>query len=399
MNELFSWSGMGKSDPYVRILVGSQEFKSPVIYNTVNPKWNYACEVVVYHLHDQNIEIEVMDEDQGSKDDFLGRASLSLNTISKDGSTEAWLTLKDVKTGALHAKATWFTLSDNIEHLSAASKESQLVKSKYKSTQGQAEGETQLDGRPIGSVAVVLIYLDCARNLPIINKAAGEPDTYCIISLGRQQRHSVVKNSTANPIWEETFDFLVDQFDYDAEISLELIDTKIDRLLGNATLKLQKVVSSQDLTFDQPLAIKGRATDCELHLSVKVRLLKAQQILNSPKLIVEEPMETEKSNIPTLEDLIKGTVQPIINTSGLKKDIIAKSQNDRKHSHIKTNGYVLCCHAYYSSFEYALCNRCQEETADTQSTKGTLNSKYPRIQLTLQRNDSNQIFLILHKAE
>ncbi|CAG2122872.1 unnamed protein product, partial [Medioppia subpectinata] len=56
--------GLGKSDPYVRIIIGSQEFRSPVIYNTVNPKWNYICEAVVHHLHDQNVEIEVMDEDQ-----------------------------------------------------------------------------------------------------------------------------------------------------------------------------------------------------------------------------------------------------------------------------------------------------------------------------------------------
>ena len=57
--------GLGKSDPYVRVIVGSQEFKSPVIYNTVNPKWNYICEVIVHYLHGQNIEIEVMDEGPG----------------------------------------------------------------------------------------------------------------------------------------------------------------------------------------------------------------------------------------------------------------------------------------------------------------------------------------------
>lgn len=327
---------MGKSDPYVRILVGSQELKSPVIYNTVNPKWNYACEVVVYHLHGQNIELEVMDEDQGSKDDFLGRASLSLNNISKDGMTEAWLTLKDVKTGTLHVRTTWFTLSDNIENLSLARKESLLIKSKYKS----APEEGSLDCAAIGSVAVVVIYLDCARNLPIINKATGEPDSYCVVTLGRQKRQTVVKNCSANPIWEETFSFLVDQFDYDLEVGLELIDTKTDRLLGNAALKLQKVISSESLTFNQPIAIRGRGTDCELSLSIMLRVLRIAETPLAPKLLVEEPVEADKSNIPTLEDIIKGTVQPIIDTSGLTKDVIAKSQNDRKHNHIDNNGFV-----------------------------------------------------------
>src|SRR6267154_1565575 len=37
----FGFLGMGKSDPYVIISVGAQEFKSPVIKNTINPKWQY----------------------------------------------------------------------------------------------------------------------------------------------------------------------------------------------------------------------------------------------------------------------------------------------------------------------------------------------------------------------
>lgn len=37
--------GKGKSDPYAIITVGAQQFKTDVINNTVNPKWDYWCEV------------------------------------------------------------------------------------------------------------------------------------------------------------------------------------------------------------------------------------------------------------------------------------------------------------------------------------------------------------------
>lgn len=37
--------GIGKSDPYAIITVGSQEFRTKTIYNTVNPKWDFYCEV------------------------------------------------------------------------------------------------------------------------------------------------------------------------------------------------------------------------------------------------------------------------------------------------------------------------------------------------------------------
>lgn len=37
--------GIGKSDPYAIVTVGSQEFRTKTIYNTVNPKWDFYCEV------------------------------------------------------------------------------------------------------------------------------------------------------------------------------------------------------------------------------------------------------------------------------------------------------------------------------------------------------------------
>lgn len=37
--------GKGKSDPYAIISVGAQQFRTQTIDNTVNPKWDYWCEV------------------------------------------------------------------------------------------------------------------------------------------------------------------------------------------------------------------------------------------------------------------------------------------------------------------------------------------------------------------
>lgn len=40
--------GKGKSDPYAVITVGAQEFKTKTINNTVDPKWDYWCEVTFF---------------------------------------------------------------------------------------------------------------------------------------------------------------------------------------------------------------------------------------------------------------------------------------------------------------------------------------------------------------
>lgn len=40
--------GKGKSDPYAVVTVGAQEFKTKVISNSVDPKWDFWCEVSVF---------------------------------------------------------------------------------------------------------------------------------------------------------------------------------------------------------------------------------------------------------------------------------------------------------------------------------------------------------------
>ena len=37
--------GTGKSDPYCILRLGAQKFQTKTINNTVNPKWNFCCEV------------------------------------------------------------------------------------------------------------------------------------------------------------------------------------------------------------------------------------------------------------------------------------------------------------------------------------------------------------------
>lgn len=37
--------GKGKSDPYAIVTVGSQEFKTKTVQDSVDPKWDFWCEV------------------------------------------------------------------------------------------------------------------------------------------------------------------------------------------------------------------------------------------------------------------------------------------------------------------------------------------------------------------
>ncbi|KRK04554.1 uncharacterized protein Dyak_GE23497, isoform E [Drosophila yakuba] len=73
MKKDISVLGKGKSDPYAIINVGAQEFKTQIIDNNVNPKWDYWCEATVFIQMGQFVEIQLKDSDDSKKDENLGR--------------------------------------------------------------------------------------------------------------------------------------------------------------------------------------------------------------------------------------------------------------------------------------------------------------------------------------
>ncbi|XP_015279134.1 PREDICTED: extended synaptotagmin-1 [Gekko japonicus] len=62
----------GKSDPYVKVRLGGQKFRSRVIKEELNPRWSEIYEVIVNDVPGQEVEFDVYDKDV-DKDDFLGR--------------------------------------------------------------------------------------------------------------------------------------------------------------------------------------------------------------------------------------------------------------------------------------------------------------------------------------
>lgn len=58
---------------YVMSTVGACQVKTRVINNTLAPVWNQTFEMIVDSADGQFLFIEMFDEDQGNKDDELGR--------------------------------------------------------------------------------------------------------------------------------------------------------------------------------------------------------------------------------------------------------------------------------------------------------------------------------------
>ena len=61
------------SDPYCKLSLGKEKFKSKSKSETINPKWRESFDFNWYEEFDSELEVSVWDKDVGSKDDFMGR--------------------------------------------------------------------------------------------------------------------------------------------------------------------------------------------------------------------------------------------------------------------------------------------------------------------------------------
>uniref|UniRef100_A0A8C6UDM4 Extended synaptotagmin-like protein 2a n=1 Tax=Neogobius melanostomus TaxID=47308 RepID=A0A8C6UDM4_9GOBI len=158
----------GKSDPYGVLEVGTQLFKSKVINDTVNPKWNEVYEALIYD-------------------------------------NSSWFDLEDVSQGKLHLKLEWLSLLPKPDKLDQ-------VLSDIKAGQSKAN-----DGL---SSALLVVFLDSARNLPVSpsspfrpppsgKKVTSDPSPFVQFRMGHKHFESKVRYKTNEPVWEEAFTFLV----------------------------------------------------------------------------------------------------------------------------------------------------------------------------------------------
>ncbi|KAG6005516.1 hypothetical protein E4U54_000324 [Claviceps lovelessii] len=94
----------GKSDPYCKFELNGQEvFKTKVIKKTLNPVWNEFFEVPVPSRTAAKFNVNVYDYDFADKPDFLGAATINLETIEPFRATESTYML-DGKSGTIRLR-------------------------------------------------------------------------------------------------------------------------------------------------------------------------------------------------------------------------------------------------------------------------------------------------------
>ncbi|XP_020791325.1 extended synaptotagmin-2 [Boleophthalmus pectinirostris] len=278
----------GKSDPYGILQVGNQLFHSKTIKETLDPKWNEVYEALVYEHSGQHLEIELFDEDP-DKDDFLGSLMIDMTELYKEQKVDEWFDLEEAPTGKLHLKLEWLSLLNTPEKLD------QVLRSV------RADSSLANDGL---SSALLVVYLDSAKNLPSAKKSNSEPSPYVQFTVGHKTLESKIRYKTKEPMWEDCFSFLVHN-PRRQELEVEVKDDKHKCTLGNLTVPLSSLLVEEDMTLTQCFALKnsGPSSTVKLKMALRILSLEKQGCSDQPSGVTVRKSSSAQPNIASTQRL------------------------------------------------------------------------------------------------
>ncbi|KAK9888894.1 hypothetical protein WA026_001115 [Henosepilachna vigintioctopunctata] len=255
MKKDISMLGKGKSDPYAVINVGAQEYKTSVVKNSLDPKWDFWCEFIVTEAYGQQLFIHLWDEDDALDDESLGRAAVDISNIVKQEQTDSWLTLENAKHGMVHLRCTWLKLSNNVNDLKAAIIEAQLL------------------GFASVSTALLTVFLDSARNLPLARQSS-QPDPYAVLKLGNTTKQTQIILRNPDPVWEEGFTFLVQNPNIDI-FHLRIVDKKTSHDIGDLEYPIKNLLNKENMEINkEPFRLHKAGSDSKIIWSLHLKILK-----------------------------------------------------------------------------------------------------------------------------
>ncbi|XP_032988594.1 extended synaptotagmin-3 [Rhinolophus ferrumequinum] len=257
----------GKSDPYAKVSIGLQHFRSQTIYKNLNPTWNEVFEFLVYEVPGQDLEVDLYDEDP-DRDDFLGSLQICLGDVMMSRVVDEWFVLNDTTSGRLHLRLEWLSLMTDPEALTED---------------------------PGGfSTAILVVFLESACNLPrspfdylngeyrakklsrfAKNKVSRDPSSYVKLSVGKKTYTSKTCPRSKDPVWSQVFSFFVHNVTTE-HLHLKVLDDDQEYALGVLELPLCQILPCADLTLEQRFQLDHSGLDSLISMRLVLRLLRVE---------------------------------------------------------------------------------------------------------------------------
>ncbi|XP_070009333.1 synaptotagmin-5-like [Nicotiana sylvestris] len=275
--ELTNKDIIGKSDPFVELFIRPLRDRtktSKVIDNCLNPIWNEHFEFIVEDISTQHITIRVYDDEGIQAAEFIGCARIDLKDLEPGKVKDVWLKLvKDLEIqrdnknrGQVHLELLFCPFGmDSVfmkgfkPDYALTTLEKALRPESANFSQAVSEKKGDILFRGVLSVTVI-----SAEDLPVTDlMGKSDPFVVLIMKKSEQKNKTRVLNNTLNPVWNQTFDFVVEDGLHDLLI-LEVWDhdTFGKDKIGRCIMTLTRVILEGEFkdTFTLDGAKSGRLT-------------------------------------------------------------------------------------------------------------------------------------------
>lgn len=260
--ELTNKDLIGKSDPYAELYVRPLRDRmktSKTINNDLNPIWNEHFEFIVEDASTQHLVVKVFDNEGVQASELLGCAQIQLSELQPGKVKDVWLKLvKDLEVhrdnknrGQVHLELLYYPsgMENGITNpfapnVSLTSLE-KFLKSGVNGTEAIGNEKAVIQKKKEVIVrGVFSVTVISAEDLPAMD-LMGKADPYVVLTMKKSETRNKTRvvNDSLNPVWNQTFDFVVEDGLHDMLI-LEVWDhdTFGKDYMGRCILTLTRVI-------------------------------------------------------------------------------------------------------------------------------------------------------------
>ncbi|XXG52103.1 hypothetical protein AAC387_Pa03g0504 [Persea americana] len=276
---------IGKSDPFAVLYIRPLRDRmktSKTINNQLNPVWNEHFEFEVEDASTQHLVVKIYDDEGIQAAEFIGCAQLRLKDLEPGKVKDLWLKLvKDLEIqrdnknrGQVHLELLYcpYGMENGFTNpfapkFSMTSLEKALKTGTDGAEAADIERLTTQRKRDVIVRGVLSVTVLSAEDLPAMDMM-GKADPYVVLHLKKTETKNKTRvvNDSLNPVWNQTFDFVVEDGLHDMLI-LEVYDhdTFGKDYMGRCILTLTRVILEGEYKDNFPLdgAKTGRLS---LHL-------------------------------------------------------------------------------------------------------------------------------------
>ncbi|XP_004242744.1 synaptotagmin-5 [Solanum lycopersicum] len=279
--ELTNKDIIGKSDPFAELYVRpvrDRMKKSKTINNELNPIWNEHFEFVVEDPLTQHLVIKIYDDEGLQAAELIGCAHVRLNELEPGKVKDVWLKLvKDLEIqrdqknrGQVHLELLYcpYGMTNGFSNPFAnnvpLTSLEKVLKSGVEAAQNGGEINRRKDVIVRGVLSVTVISAEDLAPTDLLGKA----DPYVVVTMKKTETKNKTRvvPESLNPVWNQTFDFVVEDGLHDMLI-LEVWDhdTFGKDYMGRCILTLTRVLMEGEYkeTFELDGAKSGKLN---LHL-------------------------------------------------------------------------------------------------------------------------------------